>query len=169
MTPGQLGNMKPTAEQMQKMADKQVAPLVEQLKSQPNNSDLMLKIASVYFATQQFPSAIKYYEQAQSVKPSPEVLVKLSSAYYYGGSTDKAVDALNRALQLDPKDADALYNLGMIKWRVQDDPKGAVACWEQLIKSNPKHPHLDQVRKMIALVKKHQSLPEGAAKNAPPM
>jgi cytochrome c-type biogenesis protein CcmH/NrfG len=44
---------------------------------------------------------------------------------------------LNQALRYDPKDANALFDLGMIRLQGKQDGKGAVAAWQQLLKSNP--------------------------------
>jgi cytochrome c-type biogenesis protein CcmH/NrfG len=46
----------------------------------------------------------------------------------------------------------------MLKWQVQGDVKGAIACWEDLVKMNPNHPQLNQVKQLIAHVKHQQSM-----------
>jgi cytochrome c-type biogenesis protein CcmH/NrfG len=76
---------------------------------------------------------------------------------------------LNRALQLDPKFASALFNLGMLKWQVQGDVKGAIASWEKLVKTNPNHPQVEQVKKMIARAKEHEKIPAGTKTDKPAM
>jgi cytochrome c-type biogenesis protein CcmH/NrfG len=159
MPGGMPGGAAPTPEQLKQMAAKQMAPLLEQLKANPNDYDLLMKIGGLYFAAQQFDETTKYYEQAAKVKPSAEVYTRLSSAYYYGGASDKAIAALNLALQKDPKYANALYNLGMLKWQVQGDTKGAIECWQKLLKTNPNHPQRDQVEKMIKVVNQHKDMP----------
>jgi cytochrome c-type biogenesis protein CcmH/NrfG len=50
---------------------------------------------------------------------------------------DGAISQLQQALHYDPKDANALFNLGMIKWQGKQDGKGALAAWQELLKSNP--------------------------------
>jgi cytochrome c-type biogenesis protein CcmH/NrfG len=159
MPGGMPGGAAPTPEQLKQMAAKQMAPLLVQLKANPNDYDLLMKIGGLYFAAQQFDETTKYYEQAAKLKPSAEVYTRLSSAYYYGGSSDKAIAMLNLALQKDPKYANALYNLGMLKWQVQGDTKGAIECWQKLLKTNPDHPQRDQVEKMIKVVKQHKDMP----------
>jgi cytochrome c-type biogenesis protein CcmH/NrfG len=159
----------PSADQMKQMAEKQVAPLLAKLKADPNDSDTLVKVGSYYFAARQFDEAASYFERASKVKPSADVLTKLSNAYYYSGSPDKAIATLNQALQIDPKFANALYNLGMLKWQSQGDVKGAVECWEKLLKTNPNHPNRAQVEKMIAVVKQHKNMPAGSKTNVPAM
>jgi cytochrome c-type biogenesis protein CcmH/NrfG len=164
-----LGNEQPTPEAMKRMADKQVAPLLEQLKSDPNDPAILAKVAHYYVAAGQFNDAATYYEKAAAVKPSAQVLTDLSNAYYYGGSADKAMETLNRALKLDPNFADALYNLGMLKWRIQGDAKGAIACWEKVLHTKLDAPHRAQVEKMIARAKEHAKMSPGTKTDKPAM
>src|SRR5664279_2921766 len=51
----------PTMEDMKRMADKQVDPLLTKLKADPNNVELLNQIALTYKATHQFKEAIVYY------------------------------------------------------------------------------------------------------------
>jgi cytochrome c-type biogenesis protein CcmH/NrfG len=44
---------------------------------------------------------------------------------------------LNQALAVDPKDANALFNLGMIRLQGKNDGRGALDAWQRLLKSNP--------------------------------
>ena len=61
----------------------------------------------------------------------------MASCLYYNGDVDGAISQLQQSLRVDPKDANSLFNLGMIKWQGKQDSKGAVAAWQQLLKSNP--------------------------------
>jgi cytochrome c-type biogenesis protein CcmH/NrfG len=42
---------------------------------------------------------------------------------------------------------------------VQGDTKGAIECWQKLLKTNPNHPQRDQVEKMIKVVNQHKDMP----------
>jgi cytochrome c-type biogenesis protein CcmH/NrfG len=50
---------------------------------------------------------------------------------------DGAIRQLQQALHYDPKDANSLFNLGMIKWQGKQDSQGALAAWRELLKRNP--------------------------------
>lgn len=159
-----------TPDQMKRMADKQVAPLLEQLSQNPKDTDTLMKVAGYYFAARQFNDSATYYEKAANIKPTADVLTKLSNAQFYGGSGEKAIATLNQALQLDPKFANALYNLGVLKWQVQGDMKGAIASWEQLLKvTKPDNPNRAAVEKMIARAKEHEKIPAGKKTDKPAM
>ncbi len=167
--PAAAGVGQVTPDQLKQMGDKQVEPILAALQKDPNNADLLAQVATAYFRAQQFPAAAEYYERAVKIKPSSEVLVSLANSYHYAGSDDKAIETLNRALQVDPKSANALFNLGMLKWQAKNDPKGAIDAWQQLLKSNPTHPRRAQVEEMIAKAKQHMNMPAGTKTDKPVM
>lgn len=128
----------PSLEQMKQMADDKVAPLLEKLKGDPNNTDLLTKIGNLYQATHQFKEATEYYDKALHVDPkNVPIRTQLATCLYYGGDPDGAITQLQQALQYDPKDANSLFNLGMIKLQGKKDTKGALAAWQLLLKTNP--------------------------------
>jgi cytochrome c-type biogenesis protein CcmH/NrfG len=132
------GGHMPSLDEMKQMADKQAAPLLEKLKSDPNNSALLIQVGAIYHTTHQFKQAAAYYDKAVRVDPkSVAIRTKLASSLYRDGDVDGAIAQLNRALSNDPKDANALFDLGMIKLQGKQDGKGALAAWKELLKSNP--------------------------------
>jgi len=135
---GAMGGHTPSLEEMKQMADKKAAPLLEKLKSDPNNSDLLIQAGNLYKATHQFKEAAGYYDKALHVDPkNVAIRTEMASCLYYNGDVDGAIRHLQQALQYDPKDVNSLFNLGMIKWQGKQDSKGALAAWQQLLKSNP--------------------------------
>lgn len=148
----------PTPDQMKHMGDKMAEPVLADLQKDPNNAELLAKVASIYFRAGQFPLAVENYEKSVKIKPTAEGFVSLSNSYHYAGNDDRAFESLDRALKLDPKSPNALFNLGMLKWQVKNDPKGAIAAWEQLLKTNPNHPRKAQVEGMIEKAKKHLTI-----------
>jgi cytochrome c-type biogenesis protein CcmH/NrfG len=135
---GSMGGHMPSLEEMKQMADKKAAPLLEKLKGDPNNSDLLIQVGNIYKSTHQFKEAAVYYDKALQVDPkNVAIRTEMASCLYYNGDVDGAINQLQQALHYDPKDANSLFNLGMIKWQGKQDSKGAVAAWQQLLKSNP--------------------------------
>jgi cytochrome c-type biogenesis protein CcmH/NrfG len=134
---GMAGQM-PNLEQMKQMADNKAAPMLEQLKNDPNNSDLLVKVGDLYQATHQFKEATGYYDKALHVDPkNVQIRTQKASCLYYQGDVDGAIGELLQALHYDPKDANSLFNLGMIRLQGKKDSKGALAAWQLLLKSNP--------------------------------
>ena len=135
---GAMGGHMPSLEEMKQMADKKAAPLLEKLKGDPNNSDLLIQVGNIYKSTHQFKEAASYYDKALQIDPkNVAIRTEMASCLYYNGDGDGAISQLQQSLRVDPKDANSLFNLGMIRWQGKQDSKGAVAAWQQLLKSNP--------------------------------
>ena len=129
----------PSLEDMKRMADKQAEPLLSKLKADPNNSDLLNQIGMLYKATHQFKDAAVYYQKAINANPgNVAARTDLASCLFYDGDADGAISQLQQSLKYDPKDANSLFNLGMIRLQGKNDPAGAVTAWQQLLKLNPK-------------------------------
>jgi len=128
----------PSLEEMKQTADKKAAPLLQKLKADPKNSDLLFQVGNIYKATHQFKEAVGYYDQALQVNPkNVAIRTEKASCLYYTGDIDGAIGQLQQSLVYAPKDANSLFNLGMIKWQGKQDGKGALAAWQQLLKANP--------------------------------
>jgi cytochrome c-type biogenesis protein CcmH/NrfG len=135
---GGMGGHTPSLEEMKQMAGKKAAPLFEKLKGDPNNSGLLIQVGNIYKATHQFKEAAGYYDKALQVDPkNVAIRTEMASCLYYSGDVDAAISQLQQSLHYDPKDANSLFNLGMIKWQGKQDSKGALAAWQELLKSNP--------------------------------
>ena len=148
----------PSLDDMKRMADKQAQPLLEKLKIDPKNADLLNQVGNIYRMTHQFQLAASYYQKSLDANPSnvgPRT--DLASCLYYLGDVDGAIAQLEKSLTYDPRHAGTLLNLGLIRWKGKGDTDGAVAAWNQLLKSNPGFKDKDIVEKLIAEAKAHGS------------
>jgi tetratricopeptide (TPR) repeat protein len=140
--------------QMKTMAESQAAPLIEQLKSQPNNAELLTSVGNLYYDAKQYLVAVDYYERALKVNPSDvSVRTDMGTGYWYLGDADKAIEEFNQALGYAPNNPNTLFNRGMVKWQGKKDAAGALADWQKLLGSNPDYPAKSQVEQMISQVK----------------
>jgi len=143
----------PSLEDMKRMADKKAEPLLAKLKSDPNNSQLLNQIGTLYKATHQFKEAAAYFQKAVDADPkNVAARTDLASCLFYDGDADGAIQQLQKSLSYDPKDANSLFNLGMIRLQGKNDPSGAISVWQQLLKANPSLPEDKKaaVQKLIA-------------------
>lgn len=144
----------PSLDEMKQMADKQAAPLLAQLKNDPNSADLLNQIGTMYRATHQFKTAIEYYQKSLAINPkNVGARTDMASCLYYLGDVDGALAQLNKSLTYDPKHAGTLINIGIIKWKGKNDVDGAVAAWEKLLQVNPNFENKAMVEHMIAEAK----------------
>ena len=153
---GGMGNQPVSLDQMKHMADKQAEPLLAKLKDDPKNADLLIQTGKIYLSTHQFKQAAEYFGKSLEVKPkNVPIRTLMASCLYYGGDVDGALQQLSQATTDDPKDANSLFNLGMIRWQGKKDAKGALAAWGQLLRNNPElEPNKRaQVEKLMADVR----------------
>ncbi len=163
---GMKGGM-PSADDMKRMADKQVAPLLADLQKDPKNAELLEKIGMSYLAAQQYLSARQYLEQAVALKPRSDSVNELSFVYYSMGDADKAIATLNQGLKTDPRNPKLLFNLGMFEWHGKSDPKAAIAAWDKFVKTNPNDPKRPQAEHLIAQAKQHLNIAPGTKTDKP--
>lgn len=128
----------PTLDEIHKMADAQASPLLNKLKSDPNNSKVLEQVGATYYEGHQFKVAAQYYGKAVQAEPKNTALrVKLAGALFESGDANGALAQLNMVLTQEPTNANALFNLGAIELNSKKDEKGAIAAWKQLLKTNP--------------------------------
>ncbi len=85
-TPGGMAGHMPSLEDMKKMADTKAAPLIDKLKSDPNNVDLLTQVGNIYKATHQFKDAATYYDKIVQIDPKNVAMrTELASCLYYNG------------------------------------------------------------------------------------
>jgi cytochrome c-type biogenesis protein CcmH/NrfG len=167
---GMGGQQMPTPDQMKHMADKQAEPLLAQLKSKPNDANLLAQVGNQYYDAQVFPTAIEYYQKSLAADPkNASVRTDMATAMFYSSDFDHAIAEFDRALKDDPKNGNALFNRGIAKWQGKMDVNGAVADWELLLKVNPNYDKADQVRTYIAQAKKHANMKPGQKTDKPAM
>jgi cytochrome c-type biogenesis protein CcmH/NrfG len=172
MPPAGMGGQQPppSPEQMKAVADKTAAPLLDQLKSKPNDPALLAQIGNIYDDAQVFPVAIDYYQKVLAIDPkNSPVRTDLATALFYNNDPDHAIAQFDQALKDDPKNSNALFNRGVVKWQAKMDVNGAVADWELLLKQNPNYEQADKVQMFIAQAKKHSNVKPGQKSDKPAM
>ncbi len=156
MGPGQLQQI--PQQQSAEVVAAAAKPLLEALKSNPNDFDKLVQLGNVYYDGNVYQDAITYYTRAVKIRPDPNVLTDLGTAYFYLGDSKTALEKFDQALKQDPKLANALFNTGIVKWQGLKDPKGAIEVWEKLLKENPNYEGKDKVQELIERAKAHGSM-----------
>ena len=157
------GAQQPTVEQLRQMADTQAQPLLKQLESDPKNSALLYQIGNLYYDAQQYPEAVKYYENSLKIDPkATDVRTDMATAYHLMGQPDRAIQEYDAVLKIDGKHANALFNEGMVKWQDKMDLNGAIALWKRLLEVHPDYAQRDRVEKLIAQAEQHLTIKPGS-------
>ncbi len=148
--------------EMRKAADTQAGPLLDQLKADPSNSEMLVNVGNIYYDAKQYPTAIDYYLRALKLHPeNTDVRTDMATAYWYNGNSDDAIAEFHKSLIYDPKKANTLFNLGIVEWQGKMDADKAVAAWQKLLDTNPNYPAKDKVLELMAQAKKHSGVQQG--------
>ena len=155
----------PAAATSPEMLAQAAAPLLAKLKTNPKDFELLRNLGNMYYDGQAYTQAIDYYGKALEINPkNPDVLTDYGTSYWYTGNADKAIEEFNKSLAIRPNHPGTMFNLGIVKWQGKKDPAGAVAVWEQLLKTNPNYEQKDQVQMLIERAKAHGAgAPAGSA------
>jgi len=152
--PQQMSQKMPSLDDMKRMADKKAEPLLEKLKTDGRNPQLLNEIGLVYKSTHQFKGAADYFRKSLQYDPTNiGVRADYASCLYYTGDVDGALAQLKKSLTYDPKHAGTLMNIGIIKWKGRNDVDGAIASWETLLQYHPDFPQKDLVQQLITQAK----------------
>jgi len=145
-----------TPAQQKEMLDQSVAPLLETLKTNPDDVDTIVKVGNLYYDGQQYQEAVKYYRLAAKSQPkNADLLTDLGTSLWYTGDADGAIAEFQKALKYQPDHPGTLFNLGIVRWQGKSDPKGAVEAWEELLQKNPNYPQKQQLQEYIQKAKQH--------------
>ncbi len=139
------------------VAAKAAKDVLEKLKADPNNFDLLVQAGNIYLRSRVFPGAIDYYDRALRIKDDAKVRNDYANALFYSGEVNRALEQYEHILKSDSRNANALFNRGMVRWRGKHDPQGAVESWKALLKAYPEDPRRATVEQMIAQAERHAS------------
>jgi len=161
------GTQAPTPAQMQKMADTQAGPLIEKLKADQNNAELLQNIGNIYYDAQIYPTAIDYYQRSLKIQPANTgVRTDMATAYWYTGDADTSIAEFQKSLSYEPNKANTLFNLGIVEWQGKMDIAKATAVWQKLLDTNPTYEGKDKVLELMAQAKKHAGVKPGTPAKA---
>lgn len=136
------------------MLSAQVQPMLARLQANPKDVSTLVELGNAYYDAGQWSDAITYYTRALAETPAnPDVRTDMGVAYFNNGNPDQALKEFDRALKDDPKHAQTLFNVGVVKMAGKNDPKGAIAAWESLLKMDPDYRDRAKVETMLAQAK----------------
>lgn len=115
-----------------------ISHLKEGIAKDPNNTEMWSQLANAYYETQDYPKSIETYLQLislldESTKPYQD----LGVVYRRDGQFEKAIDAFEKAIVQNPKNLQALFNIGVVQYHDLEDEAGAKKTWEKVAKVKP--------------------------------
>lgn len=121
------------------------------LASDPKNAKAAVELANRLYDAGRYAEAIPYYQQAFAINPTDiNVSTDLGTALWYTGRADDALAQYAKSLALNPSHPQTLFNIGIVKRDGKGDLAGAIAAWEQLLKSNPTYADAAKAKQFIS-------------------
>jgi Flp pilus assembly protein TadD len=115
--------------------DSAVAVLIGKLLDNPKDSESLWALGNAYFSAKNFVAAAPYYERLVKVSPKDDgAWIAVGAAAFNSGDSGRAFEAWNQAATLNPKNAEAYYNLGF--WYLDQNPAQedkAAQVWQKVI------------------------------------
>lgn len=109
----------------------------QQLKTDPENIELIIHLANLLFDSGRFQEAIPYYQKALDHQPKNiDVIVDQGVCYFNMQQYPRADELFNQALQIDPLHLNALYNSGIVALQLGNIDK-LMEVWGRLIRTSP--------------------------------
>jgi len=137
-----------------------VQELSAKIKQNPRDFDSIVELANLNFDQKNYGDAVKLYKTALEVRPDAlNVRTDMGTAMFYQERFDDAIAEFQQVLQSDPKNAQALFNLGVTMLHGKNDPKRALEYWERMIATNPNHPQAAFVKEQIQKLKEQPKQP----------
>jgi len=144
LDPSQATQTAPATQPGGPMSNQQIAANVEKLakklEQNPNDAPGWLMLARSYLLMERFADAAAAYERATALTPNDASVwadYAEASAMANGQRlTGKPTDAINRALQIDPKNQKALDLAGSAAYQTGDYKK-AIEYWQKLLTELP--------------------------------
>lgn len=124
------------------------------LEFQPDNADLLLKIADLYILMDEKFVGMEYYEKAAEADPTNTVVLKkLADFYISHEELDRAIEAYMAIVEVNNKDSEAYYNIASL-YEKQKYLEDALETYYKFIELAPNNNKSDAVRKKIASLEK---------------
>ena len=126
--------------------DSAIDQLQTLITEQPKDSQAKVLLAIAFCRNRQFSNAIEILVPLATENPSDALAQSALGAAYMGlGNTDAAATALRKAVELDPANADAQFNLAQLLAESPRDVDQARAHYKQFLEAGGAHdPALDK-------------------------
>jgi cytochrome c-type biogenesis protein CcmH/NrfG len=118
--------------------DQAILNMEAEVTANPENFENWIRLGHLYFDSNQPQKAISAYEKSLELHPGDaNLFTDLGVMYRRAGQPEKAIELFNKAIQNDPSHLPSRFNKGIVMMYDLNDPAGAIAVWEELLKINP--------------------------------
>jgi tetratricopeptide (TPR) repeat protein len=125
------------------------------LAEDPNNTAAIIGLANAYSASGAWQEAIEQYERAlKHHGRSADLHTDIGKVYRNLGMPGRALAEYRKALEYEPGNMDARYNMGIVYAFDLRKYGVAIHVWEELLRLAPNHPKADYMENCIVAFRK---------------
>jgi cytochrome c-type biogenesis protein CcmH/NrfG len=129
---------------------REIAQAEEIVRKDPGNYQAWVQLGNDYFDLGEAQKSVEAYTKALAIKDGdPNVLTDLGVMYRQLKDFQKALAAFRRAAASSPTHPQSRMNIGVVLMHDLNDPKGAIAAWEDYLRVAPNDPNADNIRRSI--------------------
>ncbi|MCS7312565.1 MAG: tetratricopeptide repeat protein [Acidobacteria bacterium] len=133
---------------------KELQTQLNRVQQDPQDWQAWRVLARLYTVAQQVDKAQEAYGRVTAIRPDdPDVYAEVGLFYLNSNRFEEAERMADRALQLAPDHADALFLKGSVLGMYHRDRAAATQVWERLLQKHPQYPMADFVRQMLQQIK----------------
>lgn len=134
--------------------ENRVKALTSLAEQQPNNAQPRVDLGNLYFDSERYTDAIKWYGDALKLNPNDvNVSTDLGVSYFYTNQPDLALSQFDQSLKLDPKHTKTLLNVGIVRAYGKQDLQGAEQAWQRVIELDPTGPEGQAAKRALDTLK----------------
>ena len=146
--------------------ESRAAALRSAAERNPGDAEARIQLGNLYFDSERFEDAVKWYEQAVQVAPqNVNASTDLGISYYYTNQPDRALAQFDRSLAIDPNHSKTLLNVGIVRAFGKQDLEGAAKAFQRVLDVAPGSPEARAARQALdGLRSAHPNVPGGTPK-----
>jgi cytochrome c-type biogenesis protein CcmH/NrfG len=131
-----------------------IAQLEDIVKKDPKNYQALVQIGNDYFDLGEAQKSVEAYSKALAIKDGdPNVITDMGVMYRQLKEFPKALAAFRKAAAASPTHPQSRMNIGVVLMHDLNDPKGAIAAWEDYLRVAPNDPNAENIRRSIEELK----------------
>lgn len=127
--------------QTQSQNDKNSQAIIEmeaEVTANPENFASWIRLGHLYYDSNQPEKAIAAYTKSLELHSGDaNLLTDLGVMYRRTQQPEKAIELFDEAIKKDPNHLPARFNKGIVLMYDLNDPRGAIAIWEELLAIDP--------------------------------
>jgi thioredoxin-like negative regulator of GroEL len=128
--------------------------LEARLKANPDDAEALIELGACDVSMGDTVTGLDRLSHGTVLAIEPGLLIKAGIAFARVAESEKAVASFEKALIEDPRNADALYQAGLVAFHNLGDNARAAAYWQRYLEVKPDAENAELIRRAVAELSK---------------